>query len=64
MSAGTVTRLDVRPGDQVAAGTVLAVVSTGSTDDGSTDATGSTADGPTDATGSTHDTSQHDQETP
>jgi propionyl-CoA carboxylase alpha chain len=31
--AGTVTRLDVRPGSQVAAGEVLAVVSTGSTDE-------------------------------
>jgi propionyl-CoA carboxylase alpha chain len=33
--AGTVARLDVRPGDQVAAGEVLAVVSTSSTDGGS-----------------------------
>jgi len=31
--AGTVTQLDVRPGSQVAAGEVLAVVSTGSTDE-------------------------------
>jgi pyruvate/2-oxoglutarate dehydrogenase complex dihydrolipoamide acyltransferase (E2) component len=39
--AGTVTALSVQPGAQVAAGEVLAVVSTGSTDDGE----GSTDDG-------------------
>ena len=38
--AGTVTRMSVQPGTQVAAGEVLAVVSTGSTDEG-----GSTGDG-------------------
>jgi propionyl-CoA carboxylase alpha chain len=37
--AGTVTRMSVQPGAQVAANEVLAVVSTGSTDEG-----GSTAD--------------------
>jgi propionyl-CoA carboxylase alpha chain len=30
--AGTVTEIDVKPGDQVTAGAVLAVVSTSSTD--------------------------------
>jgi len=38
--AGTVAELSVRVGDQVAAGEVLAVVSTGSTDDETGDETG------------------------
>ncbi|WP_372735185.1 biotin/lipoyl-binding protein, partial [Nocardioides sp.] len=32
-ASGTVTEIDVKPGDQVAAGAVLAVVSTGSTNE-------------------------------